>query len=490
MFKTKAFVVGVSNYHIERASNLEFCKNDILAIERALVSGLKLSKEDIFILGNSGEVKIENFENMISNFIDEIDDTDIILLYFSGHGGIIDDQHVLYFTDGHLNTQKIIEKFGETKAKSKIILLDCCHAGLFTVNDILIHRNLNKSIDKLNGKGCAILASSSALEPSYPHPEIPISVFTAFLCDAFQDKLLIKKGYVSLYDIRNLISIKLKIWNQRNKKQQQHPIFRASMIGTINFKVTEYIPFSIKNFYKEYKDYILFDVNPVHSGLIKKYSIQVILKKEILKNELINISKEIKKTVSKLEIYNNENLKKFLKNKPINNLWIFFGYSESDILNTNYKYSVTWGKNDFQHKVHEFYQVMKDTHNANVTTEKHFYSEVIELASNIIVFAESIITIFNEYENNTKTEDELFYEVEPINVLINSLYLSSDALPFPPDNLIELGQIYQELFVSIDNLTCAYNNHSKTFRSSENRFRLMRIKIKDYYLALDKFNLF
>jgi hypothetical protein len=65
MSNTKALVVGVSNYYIAGAGNLPFVKNDVIEMEEALCSGLKLNTDDIITLGKKEDVKKEEFINSI-----------------------------------------------------------------------------------------------------------------------------------------------------------------------------------------------------------------------------------------------------------------------------------------------------------------------------------------------------------------------------------------------------------------------------------------
>ena len=46
----KALVIGVSNYFMDGAPNLPFCKNDVEAMAKSLENGLGLKKEDIITL--------------------------------------------------------------------------------------------------------------------------------------------------------------------------------------------------------------------------------------------------------------------------------------------------------------------------------------------------------------------------------------------------------------------------------------------------------
>ena len=85
----RGFVVGVSNYATTmRAMDLPFCKNDIAAVKKALVSGLKMKKENIITLGGSGLVNVKNFSNRLNDLCSCSMPEDTVIFYFSGHGTI------------------------------------------------------------------------------------------------------------------------------------------------------------------------------------------------------------------------------------------------------------------------------------------------------------------------------------------------------------------------------------------------------------------
>lgn len=506
MSKTKALVVGVSNYYIEGAKDLYFCKNDILAIKGALINGLKLSKHDIFTLGNSGKVTKNDFRSALLKLSNETDQDDIVLFYFSGHGGKIEGKHCLIFSDGWMNTQEIIKHFEKIKAKSKIILLDCCYAGDFTVSEALTF-DIVETVNEFNGKGYAVFSSSSSSEVSFCHPQKPISLFTNFLCDAFQDKYLIKKGKISLYDIQRLVSMKFESWNKKGLEIQQQPIFRANIGGTIYFQIEEYTPFPIKKIYQEHKNYTLFSVEPVHHGLAKRYSVKVILKKPHLINEIIQISEDIKNIVSKVEVYSNKISEKHWTHKPANIIWTYFGYNESDLLNSNYIYNTTWVddkqdkkhwykiystnqfvKNDIHCNINQDYKSLKEVFDINTTTKEVLILETNKIFSKMIPLAENAISYFNEFKNKTINEIELFDKMEYINTQLDNYYFLSGDLAVAPDEIHEWSQVCSKLFCSIHNFTCFYNKKYTLKRSSKNRIDCMNMTIKNYYLALNKFN--
>src|SRR5690606_30046710 len=115
-----------------------------------------------------------------------------------------------------------------------------------------------------------------------------------------------------------------------------HPVFKANMGGTIFFDVKEYQPYYSTNIYAEYDNYIIYKVEPVHTGLAKRYSFKVILKEPLSLEEIGKISLKIKDQAKNIEVYNNEIAEKRWINKLPNIIWVYFGRDEIDIIKNNY----------------------------------------------------------------------------------------------------------------------------------------------------------
>ncbi len=273
----KALVVGVSDYSAIKQNNLPFCANDIVAVSEALINGLAVSKENITALGDTGVVTTSDFIEAHRSMIDIINEDDTFILYFSGHGGNLPDEHHLLFSDNVIKTQKIIEILDSINAKNKLILLDSCMSGNFKVEETSIFDSNTDMVDFF-GKGYAVISSSNAIQYSWGHPVKPLSLFTSFLCEALTDRLLIRKGKKSLYDVQKLLFLYLDIWNKNSPTKMQTPMFRANIGGTIVFPVEEYIPYRSKTYYDETDDYIVYTVEALHSSIAKRYSVKVIQK--------------------------------------------------------------------------------------------------------------------------------------------------------------------------------------------------------------------
>ena len=106
-----ALIVGVSNYDLIGAPNLEFCKNDIKYFSEALVKGLSVKEEQIVKLGENDVVKKQSFISALKKFdfeVEEDENEDTFIFYFSGHGRINCNKHLLTFSDGYLETEDLI----------------------------------------------------------------------------------------------------------------------------------------------------------------------------------------------------------------------------------------------------------------------------------------------------------------------------------------------------------------------------------------------
>lgn len=504
MSNIKSLIVGVSNYHIAGVQNLPFCANDVVAIEKALYFGLKLEKDDIISCGSLGEVNVKDFIYSLLKMTKLTSKDDVVIFYFSGHGATIDNKHYLVFSDDFINTQEVIEYFEKIPARSKVIFLDCCFSGNFSV-DKTLKFNIEETISEFEGKGYAVFSSSNSSEVSYGHPDKPISVFTNFLCDALQDKYIVKKGRISLYDLQKLVSLYLEIWSRKNPDKQQHPIFRSNIGGTIFFKVQEYKPFYVKQIYKEYDKYIIYKVEPLHTGIAKRYAVKVILKEPFSLEEIGRISLEIKDKMRSVEVYRNEISKKQWEGKLANIIWIYLGRDESDMIKGNFICKITWvddsqdkkwwyrvdEKNTFimngiHYDIYTYYEQLKSFNEENTGNKYELILKVREILGYMINLGEKVIKLYNEYKNGAFTEFELCQELDTLIHKLDKYYIISTDLEIPPDEIHEWFQACKDLFATIHDFTLFYNKNYMSIRTTKNRKDCMEMTIQRYYSSLDR----
>jgi hypothetical protein len=146
-------------------------------------------------------------------------DSEIALLYFSGHGivnslgGYIVTTDFKKYDEG-VSMDDILKYANQSKAKDKIIILDCCHSGAFGSLAIA-----GSNVAQLS-EGLSVLTASrdseSALEIN------GCGVFTALVVNALQGGAADLRGHITPGSIYAYVDQALGPWDQR-------PIFKTNV---------------------------------------------------------------------------------------------------------------------------------------------------------------------------------------------------------------------------------------------------------------------
>lgn len=211
----KALVIGL-DYYGDVENNLYGCVSDAYNVKTALDRHSDGTKNfDVQILTSSNENQIIN-NGYLSEMITELfkHESDIALFYFSGHGYINDDTGgALVSSDRNLiPLDKLLQCANESKAKNKIIILDCCHAGYVGKTD--------KSDYSLLCSGVTILAASD--ENQYAMEKNGSGVFTNLFVDALNGGAANLLGQITPGSVYAYIDQSLGAWDQR-------PIFKTNV---------------------------------------------------------------------------------------------------------------------------------------------------------------------------------------------------------------------------------------------------------------------
>ncbi|KDR95985.1 Caspase domain-containing protein [Peptoclostridium litorale DSM 5388] len=498
MNKNKAFLVTVSENDCGQRP-LPFCINDLNTMEYAISNGLNIEASQIKKMGSTGRVSQRKFEDGFIEFCKETNEDENLILYFSGHGGIIEGKHRLLFSDGLIDTDLIIRVLENSRAKSKIVILDCCYAG-GVENNRQIELKFEDTVRNFNGSGIAIFASSLSNEVSYGHPEKgDISLFTHFISNAIMDKYIIREGVKTLRDIKELTLFYHHAWMTRtNNKYKQQPIFMSNIGGTIRFKVAEYTPYIPGDYNFECDDYIIVTVEPSHFGITKRYAVKVILKKACELKELSRITKDIVSRVRGLEIYSNDKSKRILKGKKAEIVWIYFARDEVD-LNGNFLCRATWVE-DGQDKDHwyrlndgaliqddihfsfsTFYSSLKSFIENNTGSAIEVKNEIKKIRVNMVNEFEKILSNFEKFNAGIYTELKFCERIKKSLELIDKEYFKSTDLDIAPLEIKEWDQAHQNLFATIHDITLYWGKSSNNTRSLDNRKKLTKMLEQRYH---------
>ena len=234
----KALIVGINNYP---SSPLSGCINDASGLASIMETHGDGSPNFDVRLETDIQTKSE-LKKMIVDLFSGNNDT--VLLYFSGHGFLnelggylVTPDHKAY--DEGISMDEILVLANQSKAKDKIIILDCCHSGSFGSPSI------GSGASQLN-EGVSILTASKDDESSM---EINgHGVFTSLLLNALQGGAADLRGHISPGGVYAYIDQALGPWKQR-------PVFKTNVtrftsLRTINpqvplstlRKITDYFP--------------------------------------------------------------------------------------------------------------------------------------------------------------------------------------------------------------------------------------------------------
>lgn len=267
----KALVVGINSYP---KAELTGCINDASAIGSILeTNGDGSPNFDVRLLTdvvNKGTLKGQ-IKTLFSG------DCETALFYFSGHGyfdgaggGVIVTPDFKENDEG-ISMDEILNIANESKAKNRVIILDCCHSGAFGNPQVTGGKSAHI------GEGVSILTASKADEESL---EINgHGVFTSLLISALQGGAADLRGHITPGSIYSYIDQALGPWEQR-------PVFKTNItrftsIRTVPPQVSVDVLRKLTKYFKAPEDQLLlnpsfeFTNNPgIEHKFIKPYAVE------------------------------------------------------------------------------------------------------------------------------------------------------------------------------------------------------------------------
>lgn len=499
MGKTKAILVGVSEYPALNASSLPLCKNDLIEMKDALVTGLNVKDTDILVCGNDGIVTKSNFVSSIITFLKTAAKGDVLFFYFSGHGS----KNSLALSDGLINLQDLIDLIDNIPITCKIVILDSCHSGNAQLG-IIPQMDINESIDLFAGHGYAVMASCGADQTSGFDEDRQMSLYTRFVCDALTAPYLVQKGRKSLEAINQAVFRFAEVHNNKAiNKRKQAPIYRSSIGGTVFFDVETYKPYKAKEIYEETDDYIIYCVKPIKNHKAKQLRVDVLLRFESTFTHIAEYSKEICKKVLYADVYADLSCEKRYAGEPSNIITCHFGYDETDMVSGSYvchtvwvddtqkkdiwyrdSKNTQWINNVFVHK-NTSYNALKLLHK-NSMTEDELIRTTKEYTANIINASEKLIKQFREYLNGVISEQQLIDSLPTLNDEIRKWFIKQSDLPIPPAKLDKWAKANETLACAAVDFSLYYDEQNLSKWSSDNRKQLMLSAVHKYECALEE----
>ena len=243
----KAFIIGINTH------GLQYAHNDAALMEECL----KKYKYDVYIPTVPDKWKLlRQFET----WVNACNKTDICIFYFSGHG-IISRGKLYIVLDNNTNSLNIdfmFTLFEECKAKDKLVILDCCHAGT-------THADWTPNLSD----SYRLLTASERLEKSKEFDNLNASFLTHHLSQALKtpsELLVDEKGSISINALGAWLENQAKEYNGKHNV----PIPIPNLLGNHKIDITLAIVHDFINKERKLDRLISSELNSTHHFSIEE----------------------------------------------------------------------------------------------------------------------------------------------------------------------------------------------------------------------------
>ncbi len=227
----KALIIGIDHY--EHIGNLSGCVNDAHSVKAALernADGTVNFPNSQVLTATSGTQIVWKRELKEAARQLFVDDAEIALFYFAGHGYIEDTGGFLCASDSDigddgLSLLELMTFANRSKARNKVIILDSCHSGVVG-NDAI-----TPGLAEIS-EGVTILTASTENQYALETPGGGAGVFTSLFVDALNGAAANLVGDITPGSVYAHIDQSLGPWAQR-------PVFKTNVKTFVSLRKAE-----------------------------------------------------------------------------------------------------------------------------------------------------------------------------------------------------------------------------------------------------------
>jgi hypothetical protein len=221
----KALIVGIDYY--EDVNRLHGCVNDAYAVKNVLErhgdGSPNFGVNKVVASDASSRLERRRLKELVAELFR--DDADIALFYFSGHGYIESTGGYLITSecsdgDDGFSMDELLTIANASKAKNKMVILDCCHSGL-------AGNPANAQDKSFLSEGVTILTASA--KNQYSRELGGSGVFTSLFVDALNGSASNLVGDITPGSVYAHIDQSLGPWEQR-------PMFKTNVKRFISLR--------------------------------------------------------------------------------------------------------------------------------------------------------------------------------------------------------------------------------------------------------------
>ncbi|MBS3789122.1 caspase family protein [Candidatus Bipolaricaulota bacterium] len=252
-----ALVIGISDYKHENIPDLEYSKEDAQKFYQFLISGdyEKFPKENVVLLTDQ-EATTGAISTEMSKLVTEVEENDLVVIYFSGHGATgldynndeedgYDEYYVTYDTDTSsrarlystgINDDQFGNWLTSMDSKQVVIFLDSCYSGGATKETKGVSLPGQKAIPKnkifndFSFENRLLFAASEENQPSWESEKLGQGVFTHFLLQGLQgDADTNQDGKIVADELYSYLKPNVSEYVEENFTSSQIPLMKGAI---------------------------------------------------------------------------------------------------------------------------------------------------------------------------------------------------------------------------------------------------------------------
>lgn len=220
----KALIIAVDQYN--SVNSLPNTVNDALEIKRLLLESPSFFKEqDVQVIQGSISRRTILL-SAIKSFFESAVNTDVLFLFWAGHGAFIDNEGYFVPFDGDIYSpnksmikmSEVRDLIDQTPARTVLSFFDTCHSGAITRS---IQQEMHRGLE-VKGSGKVLIAACTASQ--YAVDRAGHGAFTDYLIRGLEGEAADRNGDIDIYNLYSYVSKKLK-----EEIPDQNPVIKSTL---------------------------------------------------------------------------------------------------------------------------------------------------------------------------------------------------------------------------------------------------------------------
>lgn len=238
--------------------------------------------------------------------------------------------------------------------------------------------------------------------------------------------------------------------------------------------------------------------------MVKRYSANILLSKECLQPNVVNMLKKATNDLKNRKYHRNARLKNRFGDIKTQVVWLFVYLSIEDVQQANWICRSQWIDQDLDSKSSPTKLDGKDigenitiVWNQNYESNSKFWDlhrlnkeDYLESMENILkpmeILISKMLLLREKYEERNVSKENYLHSMSRIEPSVTELYFAAADIGLPPVECVDLNQIFQNILAFAQNIAMLFNENQLRNRDENNRNYLVDFNVKNLQEEIKK----